>query len=251
MSAKVAIFIPARLASSRFPKKILAPIGGLPMIIHVLKRAQQLNLGECCVACCSEEVKKIVEAHGGKAVLTDPNLPSGTDRVYSALQSLPEQPDIIVNLQGDMPVFTDNIINETVDLIRNNKAVDMATPVALMENEKNINNENKVKVVFENMGEKKAGKALYFSREAIPHGAKEYYYHIGIYAFRRRALAKFVSLPQSYLEKTEKLEQLRCLENGINVWAVPVHGFALSVDVENDLRIVNCCLNNTSEQKVI
>lgn len=250
MVQKVAIFIPARLASSRFPQKILTPINGLPMIVHALKRAQELSLGECYVACCAEETKKIIEEHGGKAILTDPDLPSGTDRVYAALQTLSEKPDIVVNLQGDMPIFSENIIAEIVEVMKIHQEIDMATPVSLIRDEEHIGNENKVKVVFENMNDRKPGRAIYFSREAIPNGAREYFYHIGIYAFRQNALEKFVNLPQSYLEKTERLEQLRCLENGMNVWAVPVQGIALSVDVESDLKAVNCCIENTRAEKV-
>lgn len=245
MHKKIAIFIPARLNSSRFPRKVLTPIDGIPMIVHVLKRAQRLNLGECYVACCSEEIKEIVEQHGGKAILTDPDLPSGTDRVFAALQTISEKPDIVVNLQGDMPVFSPNIITEIVDVLQKNENIDMTTPVALIREEKDINNENKVKVVFENMDQHMPGKAIYFSRAAIPNGAKKYYYHIGVYAFQRKALEKFVNLKTSYLERIERLEQLRCLENNMNIWAVPVEGITISVDVANDLRSIHCCTENT------
>jgi 3-deoxy-manno-octulosonate cytidylyltransferase (CMP-KDO synthetase) len=240
-----AIFIPARLASSRFPEKILTLIDGKPMIIHVLERAQSLNMGECYVACCSEKIKKLVEEHGGKAILTDPDLPSGTDRIYAALETLHEKPEIIVNLQGDMPVFSTSIVKEIIEIMYMHKSIDMATPVVKIENPEHITNVNKVKVVFENMETNEPGRAIYFSREPIPNGAQQFYLHIGVYAYRYESLSKFVELPPSYLEKTERLEQLRCLENGIDVWAVPVDGYAVSVDVPGDLSQVNCCNKNT------
>ncbi len=236
MNKKIAIFIPARLNSSRFPRKVITPINGIPMIVHIFKKAQSLDLGECYVACCSEEIKKIVEEHGGKAILTDPNIPSGTDRVSIALQTLLEKPDIIVNLQGDMPVFSENIIPEIVDVLQKNEDIDVTTPVALIKDKKDINDENKIKVVFENMEQQFPGKAIYFSRVAIPSGAKIYYYHIGIYAFKRNAIEKFVNLKTSYLEKIERLEQLRCLENNMRIWAVPVDETTVSIDIANDLR---------------
>ncbi len=249
--AKVAIFIPARLNSSRFPQKILAPINGIPMIIHVLNNARALGLGECYVACCSEGVKKIVEEHGGQAIVTDPNLPSGTDRVFAAVRTLSEKPDIIVNLQGDMPIFSHSLVKNIINVMVNNKNIDMATPVVMISDKNDINNKNKVKVVFENMEKNAPGRALYFSREAIPSGAMSFYSHIGVYAYKYNSLEKFVSLKPSYLEQTERLEQLRCLENNMNVWAVPVSGVAYSVDVPSDLDSVICCINGTNLFKSI
>lgn len=238
MNNSAAIFIPARLNSSRFPRKILEPINGKPLIIHVLDRARELNLCECYVACCCEEVKKIVENYGGHAIVTDPDLPSGTDRIFSALETFENKPEYIINLQGDTPVFDGNILKEILKVLQNHEGVDMTTPVILKNNTDDASNENVVKVIFEHMERNEPGRAFYFSRSPIPHGSKFFYSHIGIYAYRYEALKKFVSLPQSFLERTERLEQLRLIENGMNVWAVPVDGMALSVDVASDLDAV-------------
>lgn len=233
-----AIFIPARLNSSRFPRKILTPINGKPLIIHVLERAQKLNLCECYIACCCEEVKNLIEEHGGKAIITDPNLPSGSDRIFAAVETLDEKPEFIINLQGDNPVFDGNILIDILKVLQDNINIDITTPVSLHNDISEAQNENLVKVIFNNMENNQAGKALYFSRNAIPNGLNYFYSHIGIYAYRYPALKKFVNLPQSFLEKTERLEQLRAIQNGMNIWAVPVKGNAISVDVKEDLNEV-------------
>lgn len=233
-----AIFIPARLNSSRFPKKILTPINGKPLIIHVLEQAQKLNLCECYIACCCDEVKSLVEDHGGKAIITDPNLPSGSDRIFAAAETLIEKPEYIINLQGDNPVFDGNILIDILNVLQNNENVDITTPVSLHKNISEANNENLVKVIFNNMENNKPGKAIYFSRNMIPNGLDYFYSHIGIYAYRYQALKKFINLPQSFLEKTERLEQLRGIQNEMTIWAVPVEGKAISVDVKEDLEEV-------------
>ena len=232
------IFIPARLNSSRFPRKILEPIDGKPLIIHVLERAQRANICECYVACCCEEVKQIVENYGGKAIVTNPDLPSGTDRIFAALETLAEKPQYIINLQGDTPVFDESILADILNVLKNNHEIDMTTPVVLSANQNELVNENTVKVVFNNMEEHMPGKAIYFSRSAIPNGSEWFYSHIGMYAYRYGALKKFVVLSQSFLEKFERLEQLRAIQNDMNVWAVPVKGNAISVDVREDLQKV-------------
>lgn len=232
------ILIPARLNSSRFPRKILEPIDGKPLIVHVLERAQRANICECYVACCCEEVKQIVENYGGKAIVTDPDLPSGTDRIFAALETLSNKPQYFINLQGDTPVFYESILADILHILQNNSDIDMTTPVVLQTNPNELANENTVKVVFNNMEQHIPGKAIYFSRSAIPNGSKWFYSHIGVYAYRYSALKNFVNLPQSFLEKAERLEQLRAIQNGINVWAVPVKGKAISVDVREDLQKV-------------
>lgn len=233
-----AIFIPARLNSSRFPKKILTPIAGKPLILHVLDRAKALNLCDCYVACCSNEIKDVVEKHGGKAILTDPELPSGTDRIFAALSELSEKPEFVINLQGDNPVFDVSILPSILDVLVEHEDVDITTPVVLHHNTENFDNRNLVKVVFDSMEKNVPGRAIYFSRSAVPHGSDWFYSHIGIYAYRYKSLEKFVALEQSYLEKTEKLEQLRAIQNGMQIWAVPVKGISLSVDVKEDLKAV-------------
>ena len=232
------IIIPARLNSSRFPRKILEPIDGKPLIIHVLDRAQRTNIGECYVACCCNEVKQIVENYGGKAIVTDPNLPSGTDRIFAALETLAEKPQYIINLQGDTPVFDESILADILNVLKNNSEIDITTPVVLQTSPNEFANENTVKVVFSNMEQHVPGKAIYFSRSAIPNGAEWFYSHIGMYAYRYAALMKFVELSQSFLEKAERLEQLRAIQNDMNVWTVPVKGNAISVDVREDLQKV-------------
>lgn len=239
-----AIFIPARLNSSRFPQKILEPIQGKPLIIHVLKRAQDLDLCDCYVACDSREVKEIIESYGGKAILTDPRLPSGSDRIFAALETLESKPEYVINLQGDTPVFDQSILPEILNVLQNNPEIDMTTPVNLHETTLGFDNRNLVKVVFCNMDDNLPGKALYFSRSSIPNGTTKFYSHIGMYAYRYKALKEFVNSPQSFLEKTESLEQLRALELGLNIWAVPVKGSALSVDVREDLKAVNKALKS-------
>lgn len=237
----IAIFIPARLASTRFPNKILENINGKPMIIHVLERAKALNIGECYVACCCEQVKNIVESYGGKAITTDPSLQSGTDRIYAAIQMMNKIPDIVVNIQGDMPVFSENIVHELLEVMKRDESIEIATPASIITNKDEVDDKNKVKVVFQNMEKHQPGKALYFSREAIPSGGETLYGHIGIYAYTYKALAKFVNLERSYLEKIESLEQLRALENNINIFVVPVIGKTISVDVVDDIKYFRCC----------
>ncbi|MDR3030891.1 MAG: 3-deoxy-manno-octulosonate cytidylyltransferase [Holosporales bacterium] len=241
-----AIFIPARLNSSRFPRKILTPIFGKPLIIRVLERAQNLKLGDCYVACCCEEIKNIVEAHGGKAILTDPNLPSGTDRIFAAASSIDEKPEFIINLQGDNPVFDESIIPSILNVLTKDETIDMTTPVVLKKSLEDAKNENIVKVVFNDMENDEPGKAIYFSRNYIPNGADYFYAHIGIYAYRYKAIEKFVALAPTYLEKTERLEQLRAIQNDMNIWAVPVEGISLSVDTKEDLIAVEEYLKNTA-----
>ena len=156
----VTIFIPARLNSSRFPRKILEPINGKPLIIHVLERAKSIKLCECYVACCCEEVKQLVESYGGKAIVTDPALPSGTDRVFAALETLPEKPEYVINLQGDNPVFEPSILKDILDVLMSDIEIDMTTPVVLHKTLDDFINENTVKVIFNNMDKNIPGKAI-------------------------------------------------------------------------------------------
>ncbi|MDR1234421.1 MAG: 3-deoxy-manno-octulosonate cytidylyltransferase [Holosporales bacterium] len=239
MDNSVVILIPARLNSSRFPRKILYPVNGKPMILHILEAAKNLGICECYVACCCEETKQLIESNGGKAILTDPELPSGTDRVFAAISSLPQRPSFVINLQGDTIVFGPSIIPAIIKVLKENEDVDMTTPVVLCDNESDeANNHNIVKVVFNGMDTGTPGKALYFSRNLIPHGSNTFYSHIGIYAYRLPAIERFVSLKPSYLEVTERLEQLRAMQNGMNIWAVPVKENAISIDVMDDLKAV-------------
>lgn len=234
--SKNVVIIPARLNSSRFPQKILEPINGKPLIIHTLENAVKADVGECYIACCCESVKNIVESYNGNAIVTDPDLPSGTDRVFAALNSLNFEPDIIFNLQGDTPVFEPKILLSLLETMLSTPDIEMATPVVKIKNSIDIENPNVVKVAFNNMENDKPGQAIYFSRSPIPYNAHTFYAHLGIYAYRYKSLKKFISFNKSYLEQSEKLEQLRCLQNNMNIAAVPVEGYALCVDVKEDLQ---------------
>ncbi len=238
------ILIPARLNSSRFPRKILAPIDGKPLIVRVFEEAKKSGCEDIYVACCSLEVKEIVESYGGKAIITDPDLPSGTDRVFAALSKLEKKPKFVVNLQGDTPIFDESIIPTILSVIQNNDLIEIATPVVRKICKLGSENQNVVKVVFNNMEKNEPGKALYFSRNHIPSGSDYFYSHMGIYAYRYEAIEKFVSLKTSFLEITERLEQLRALQNGMNIWAVPVHGDAIAVDTPEDLEFAIRFLEN-------
>lgn len=232
---KTAIFIPARMASTRLPGKPLADIHGKPMIVHVLERAKESGISDVYVACSEDEVKKAVEAHGGKAIMTDPDLPSGTDRIYQAMKRATADYDIIVNVQGDLPTLDHKIINKAVALL-DNKDVDISTLVAVIKTDHEKTNPNVVKAV----GAFSEGnsRALYFTRATAPYGEGDLYHHIGLYVYRRESLERFVKLPPSPLEKREKLEQLRALENGMRIDVAVVDTVPLGVDTPEDLEFV-------------
>jgi 3-deoxy-manno-octulosonate cytidylyltransferase (CMP-KDO synthetase) len=208
------------------------------MIIRVLERAQKLNLCKCYVACCCEEIKRVVEDYGGEAIITDPELQSGTDRVFAAVETLDRKPEYVINLQGDTPVFDPLMLSKSLEELKGNIEIDIATPATYCESLSDAANENVVKAVFNNMENKMPGKALYFSRSRIPHGATFFYSHVGIYAYRYDSLKKFMSLPRTFCERVERLEQLRALQNGMTIHVVPTEGVALSVDVTDDLKAV-------------
>lgn len=247
--SKILTIIPARLASTRLPNKPLADIGGKPMILRVYEQAKKTNLGEVVVACDSQEIANIIENVGGKAIITNPDLPSGTDRIFVALQKMPnhQEFEIIVNLQGDLPVIDPQVIIATAQLALKTNT-DIATLASVIKDDEEINNPNVVKIAIALLSDnnpelgKRLGRALYFSRLAIPHGAKEYYHHIGIYAYKRVALEKFVSLSPSKLEKTESLEQLRALENQMSIAVQIVDSHPTSVDNPQDLERVRSLL---------
>lgn len=235
---KKIIVIPSRLASSRLPNKPLADIGGEPMIIRVLNQARLAKCDQVIVACCDERLKSIIEKAGGKAVLTDPMLPSGTDRVYAASQAIktlsPE--DIIINLQGDLPFISPAYISFAATLLEQNTPFDITTLAAPIQDAADIQNPSVVKVAFSPLDQQKSyGFGHYFSRAPIPHGATTFYHHIGIYAFRKAALEKFVAASPSALENTERLEQLRALDLGLKIGVGIVDEAPLSVDTPDDL----------------
>ena len=229
------VLIPARMAATRLPGKPLLDIGGLPMIVHVLRRAEEAKIGRVAVATDTPEIAAAVRAHGGEAVMTRPDHPSGSDRIYEALRQL--DPDgkieIVVNLQGDFPTISpDNIRDVLVSLT--DPAVDIATLAAQIHTEEEATNPNVVKAVGSPIGPRRL-RALYFTRATAPSGDGPRYHHIGLYAYRRAALERFVKLPPSPLEQQEKLEQLRALEAGMRIDVTIVDTVPRGVDTPADL----------------
>lgn len=229
------LLIPARLAASRLPEKPLADIHGKPMIAHVWERAVAAELGPVHVACDSPRIASVIEAAGGNAILTDPALPSGSDRIHAALAHADPngRHDVVINLQGDMPGIDPGIVRRAAALL-DDPSVDIGTlacPITKPGRE-SLPNVVKPVVSFRNAD---AGRALYFTRATAPYGGGPYFEHIGLYAYRRTALERFVSLPPSPLEKRESLEQLRALEADMHIAIAIVPHFPLSVDTPEDL----------------
>jgi 3-deoxy-manno-octulosonate cytidylyltransferase (CMP-KDO synthetase) len=239
------VLIPARMAATRLPGKPLLDIAGLPMIVHVLRRAEEARIGRVAVATDTAEIADVVKAHGGEAVMTHADHPSGSDRIYEALGRLdPEgRVDIVVNLQGDFPTIqTDNIAAVLGPL--SDRAVDIATLAAEIHSEEESTNPNVVKVVGSPLGVDRL-RALYFTRATAPHGEGPRYHHIGLYAYRRAALERFVALPPSTLERQEKLEQLRALEAGMRIDVTVVDTVPRGVDTPPDLETARRILAKT------
>ncbi len=219
--------IPARLASTRLPNKVLADIGGAPMIVRVMERAQRAGTGPVLVAAAEQEIVDAVQAAGGHAVLTDPDLPSGSDRIMAALRTFDPNGnyDTVINVQGDLPTLDPKTIAETLTVLANDPAADIATPAVEIVVEEERTNPNVVKAVF---GANR--RALYFTRATAPSGDGPHFHHIGLYAYRRAALERFVSLSPGLLEQREKLEQLRALEAGMTIAIAVVDTVPLGVD---------------------
>ena len=235
MSDDVLILIPARMASTRLPGKPLADIAGKPMIVHVLNRAQEANAGAVVVATDSEPVFSAVEKAGGRAVMTRADHVSGSDRVFEALQQIdPERrARIVVNVQGDLPTLTPADIKAALEPLAD-PAVDIATLAAEIKTPQELTNPNVVKLVGSPVSPGRL-RALYFTRATAPSGDGPLYHHIGLYAYRRDALAKFVALKPSPLELRERLEQLRALEAGMRIDAMVVDSVPLGDDTPEDL----------------
>ena len=230
------IVIPVRMASTRLPGKPLADIGGTPMIVRVWRQAMAAAIGPVVVAAAEREIAAAVSAAGGRCVLTAPELASGTDRVHAAVGELdPEgHHDVVVNLQGDLPTLDPAHIRAVLEPLAPTGA-DIATLAAEIEDEAEADNPAVVKpvIVWDATGLR--GRAIYFSRARVPYGEGPYYHHVGLYAFCRSALSRFVALPPSTLEQREKLEQLRALEAGMHIAIARVDSVPLSVDTEADL----------------
>jgi len=228
------ILIPSRMASTRLPGKPLADIHGL--IVHVLKRALEADIGPVAVACAEPEIAEAIRAAGGIAVMTDPSLPSGSDRVHAALALLDPQGrhDVVVNLQGDLPTVPPIQLRAVITPL-SDPAIDIATLVAPITEPSEAAAPSVVKAACAFERGRAVSPALYFSRAAIPWGEGPLWHHIGIYAYRRAALARFVSLPESPLERREKLEQLRALEAGMRIACARVDHAPFGVDTQADL----------------
>jgi len=237
MNENPIIVIPSRLAARRFDRKPLALINGKPMILRVWEQAMKTNIGPVIVACCSKEVKATIESAGGIAILTDPNLPSGTDRIYQALEEYdPEKKyTSVVNLQGDLPTIDPDDIKKTLKALTSQKEMDIATLACPIYSEEERHNPNIVKVVIGNL-EKDMGQAFYFTREPVFSGNNKLFHHIGIYAFLRPILEEFVKSPPSPLEQQESLEQLRALESGCKFGVHLTNSHIFGIDDPQDIQ---------------
>ena len=230
------VLIPARLAATRLPNKPLADIAGEPMIVKVWRQAMRASVGPVLVAAAEPEIAQAVERVGGRAILTDPSLASGSDRVYAALLSADPDSlfDAVVNLQGDLPEVDPQALRLVTGVLQTSGA-DIATLAAPITDPRDFDNPNVVKPVVAWNGTGASGRALYFTRARAPAGEGPLYHHVGIYAFTRAALKRFVTLTPSPLEQREKLEQLRALEAGMRIEVARIDAVPLSVDTPADL----------------
>lgn len=212
------ILIPARLGATRLPNKPLALIEQVPMIVHVWNRAREAGVGPVAVACDDELIAQVIREAGGVAVRTRPDHESGSDRIFEALQTLDPTcaHDVIINVQGDMPTIAPSLIAQVARLL-DNPSVDIGTLAYPTESAEDPDNPAIVKAVLSFAKHPDIARALYFTRAPAPSGQGVLYHHIGIYAYRRTSLERFIRLPQSSLEKREKLEQLRAIEDGMHL----------------------------------
>ena len=242
MADDVLILIPARMASTRLPGKPLADIAGLPMIVQVLRRAEAARLGAVVVACDDETIATAVEKAGGRALLTRADHPSGSDRIFEALGVLDPQSrvKVVINVQGDLPTIAPTDIAAAL-IPLDDPAVDIATLAAEINKPEETTNANVVKVVGSPISPRRL-RALYFTRSSAPFGEGPLYHHIGLYAYRRTALERFVKLPPSPLELRERLEQLRALEAGMRIDVSIVDTVPLGVDTAEDLETARSML---------
>ena len=243
---RVLVLIPARMAATRLPGKPLLELAGLPMIVHVLRRAEASGIGRVAVATDTAEIAAVVMAHGGEAVMTRSDPPSGSDRIFEAASRLdPDcEAEIVVNLQGDFPTITPGNIRDVLAPLAD-ADVDIATLAAEIHTEEEATNPNVVKAVGSMVSPRRL-RALYFTRATAPHGEGPRYHHIGLYAYRRKALERFVGLPPSPLERQEKLEQLRALEAGMRIDIGIVDSVPRGVDTPADLEATRRILTSRS-----
>ena len=242
---RILVLIPARMAATRLPGKPLADIAGLPMIVHVLRRAEAAGIGRVAVATDTPEIAAVVAAHGGEAVMTRTTHPSGSDRIHEAMQKLdPDgKAEIVINLQGDFPTITPQTIREVLPPFAD-PAVDIVTLASQIHTEEEDLAPSVVKAVGSPIGPRRL-RALYFTRATAPYGNGPRYHHIGLYAYRRAALERFVSLPPSPLELQESLEQLRAVEAGMRIDIMIVDSVPRGVDTPPDLETARSILSKS------
>lgn len=242
---RILVLIPARMAATRLPGKPLADIAGLPMIVHVLRRAEAAAIGRVAVATDTDEIASVVTAHGGEAVMTRSDHPSGSDRIHEAMQKL--DPDgrveIVINLQGDFPTITPQTIREVLPPF-DDPAVDIVTLASQIHTEEEDLAPSVVKAIGSPIGPRRL-RALYFTRATAPYGNGPRYHHIGLYAYRRAALDRFVALPPSPLERQESLEQLRAVEAGMRIDIMIVDSVPRGVDTPPDLETARSILSKS------
>ena len=239
--------IPSRLASTRLPGKPLADIAGEPMIVHVWRRALRADAGPVVVACGDRAIADAIEAAGGEAVMTDRDLPTGSDRIAAALATLDPRRahDAVINVQGDLPTLDPEAIRTAAEGLAD-PAIDIATLGAVITDPAALADTSVNKVVAGFAGPNCWARALYFSKAAVPWGEGPHYEHIGLYAYRREALERFVTLPRGVLEERERLEQLRALENGMTMAVALIEPERLGVQVDTpaDLERARALLEN-------
>src|SRR5450432_3430820 len=239
------VLIPARMAATRLPGKPLLDIAGLPMIVHVLRRAEAAQIGRVAVATDTPEIATVVKSHGFEAVMTRADHLSGSDRIYEALGKLDPggETEIVVNLQGDFPTIAPDNIRSVLGPLAD-PAVDIATLAAEIHTEEESTAPSVVKAIGSPLSSARL-RALYFTRATAPWGDGPRYHHIGLYAYRRAALERFVALPPSPLERQEKLEQLRALEAGMRIDVTIVDTVPRGVDTPADLESARQILAKT------
>lgn len=240
------VLIPARMASTRLPGKPLADIAGLPMIVQVARRAREADIGRIIVAVDHQDTYDVVASAGFEVVMTSPDHQSGSDRIYEAVQKADPEGKIetVVNVQGDLPTIEPDVVRAALRPLQN-ADVDIATLTVAITDEHEKTNPNVVKVVGSPLSQTRL-RALYFTRATAPYGEGPLYHHIGLYAYRRAALERFVSLGPSVLEKRESLEQLRALEAGMRIDVEIVDSVPLGVDTPADLEKARAILASRS-----
>jgi len=239
------IIIPARMEASRLPGKPMKDIAGEPMIVHVWRRALEAELGPVLIATDHQEIKNAIDQVGGHCVMTNTDHASGSDRIFEALESFDKEKKYnkIINLQGDLPTLEPDLIKACAALL-DDEAVDVSTLAVKITEQEERTNPNVVKMIGSPVT-KEHQRALYFTRATAPSGDGPLYHHIGIYGYKRKSLETFISLPPSYLEKREKLEQLRALEAGMRIDVAIVETLPIGVDTRQDLEKARSILKNT------